>query len=147
MAINPAVAAIQERLRQQEATTVSGAPSRTPKGMMLDASETQKTIGPDGVVRWLNLKDPNKVSMRQMEGFVRVPESEGGKQLGDEMATFAISRSCRDARVTAQKEEGERRLTSHKTDMERLAENTAQILQDKHGIRVDPRRLFSDEGL
>lgn len=147
MPVNPAVAEIQKNLKATEAQTVYGAPTRTPKAAMLDASSTQEAVGPGKVVRWLNLKDPNKVAVRQMEGYVRVPESEGGKTLGDEMATFAISRERRDARVAAQNEENQRRLMSHKTDMERLAENTAQILRDKHGIKVDPRRLFSDEGM
>lgn len=143
---NPAVATLQEKLKQVEATTISGAPSRTPKGQLLDASSTAEKVGPEKHIRWLNLKDPNKVASRQMEGYVRVSESEGGRNLGDEMATFAIPRERYDARVSAEKAEGERRLVSHKTDMERLAENTAKVLKDKHGISVDPRRLFSDEG-
>lgn len=137
---------IADKLNRVEATTIPGAPSRTPKGQMLDATDTQAKVGPTKHVRWLNLKDPGKIASRQMDGYVRVPESEGGKQLGDEMATFAIPIEKYDARVSAQKDENKRRLVSHKTDMERLAENTARVLKDQHGISVDPRRLFSDEG-
>lgn len=144
--IHPVVAELQKRLAAQEAQTVPGAPVRTPKEMMLDATSTQKAVGPEVHVRWLNLRNPDKVAMRKAEGYVRVPESEGGKQIGDEMATFAISRRAHDARVAAQEAETQRRLKSHKTDMEVLAENTARILKDKHGLDVDPRRLFRDEG-
>lgn len=143
---NSTVAALQADLKRREATEITGAPVRMPKQQLLDASDTQEKVGPEKHVRWLNMKDPNKVSSRQMEGYVRVPESEGGKALGDEMATFAIPTVKRDARVAAEKEENKRRLMSHKTDMERLAESTAKVLRDKHGITVDPRRLFSDEG-
>lgn len=146
MSNNPAVDAIKAKMEVQERTTVPGAFDRTPKGKMLDASSTEKSVGPDKRVRWLNLKDPNKVAMRQQEGYVRVPESEGGKVLGDEMATFAIPRERHEARVAAQNAENKRRLVAHKTDMERLAENTARVLRDQHGISVDPRRLFRDEG-
>lgn len=143
---NSAIEAIKAKLAAQEAQTVPGAPSRTPKERMLDASSTQEALGPEVHVRWLNMKNPDKVAMRQAEGYVRVPESEGGKALGDEMATFAISRKARDARVAAQEAENKRRLVSHKTDMEKLAENTARILKDQHGITVNPERLFRDEG-
>lgn len=142
---NPAVAALQEKLSRVEDTSMIGAPTRTPKGNLLDARSTSEKLGPTKHVRWLNLKDPNKVASRQMEGYVRVPESEGGKMLGDEMATFAIPTEKFNARVAAQEAENRRRLVSHKTDMEKLAENTARILRDQHGISVDPRRLFSDE--
>lgn len=137
---------IAEKLKRQEEITVPGAFTRTPKAQMLDASSTQEAVGPDKHVRWLNLKDGNKVAVRQMEGYVRVPESEGGKALGDEMATFAIDRKRHDARVSAQQEENTRRLASHKTDMEKVAESTARILRDKYNISVDARRLFTDEG-
>lgn len=146
MSNNPAVEKIQKQLASQEAKEVLGAPTRTPKGLLLDARDTQEAVGPDKHVRWLNLKDPNKVAARQLEGYVRVPESEGGKALGDEMATFAIDRKRYDARVAAQEAEGKRRLVAHKTDMERLAENTAKVLRDQYNIDVDPKRLFRDEG-
>ncbi len=143
---NSAIEAIKAKLAAQEAQNVPGAPSRTPKERMLDASSTQAALGDEAHVRWLNLKNADKVAMRQAEGYVRVPESEGGKALGDEMATFAVSRKTHDARVAAQENENKRRLVSHKTDMERLAENTARILKDQHGISVNPERLFRDEG-
>ena len=143
---NSVILEIQKKLAAQEATTVLGAPSRTPKERMLDASSTQEKLGPEAHVRWLNLRNPDKVAMRQAEGYVRVPESEGGKAIGDEMATFAISRKSYDARVAAQEAENKRRLVAHKSDMEKLAENTARVLKDQHGIDVDPRRLFRDEG-
>lgn len=144
--IHPVVLELQKKLAAQEAQTVPGAPVRTPKEVMLDATSTQKAVGPEGRVRWLNLRNADKVAMRKVEGYVLIPESEGGKRIGDEMATFAISRKSYDARVAAQEAETQRRLKSHKTDMEVLAENTARVLKDKHGIDVDPRRLFRDEG-
>ena len=143
---SPAVAELQQKLQRQVDTTVHGAPIRTPAGAMLDATSTQEAVGPEKHVRWLNLRNTSKMITRKMEGYVRVPESEGGKAIGDEMATFVISRERRDARVSAETAENKRRLMSHKSDMERLAESTAKALKDNHGIDVDPRRLFSDEG-
>lgn len=148
--VNPAVAAIQEKLAREEAKTVPGAPVLTPKAMMLDASAVEKALGPDTHVRWVNAKDPNKVAVRQMEGYRRVSESEAPEgarvALGDEMVLMATSRERYDARVAAQKEENRRRLKSHKSEMERMADNVARELRDNHGISVDPRRLFTDEG-
>jgi len=141
-----AIEIIKAKLAAEEAKTIPGAPVRTPKEQLLDARSTQEKLGPEVHVRWLNTKNPDKVAARQAEGYVLVPESEGGKRIGDEMATFAISRKTHEARVAAQKAENKRRLTSHKTDMEVLAENTARTLRDKYDIRVDPKRLFSDEG-
>src|SRR5690348_7224420 len=68
-------------LERLERTTVPGAPIRTPRQLMLDASKVQEAH-PDQHVRWVNIKDPQKAESRQMDGYRRLTSEEGGRQIG-----------------------------------------------------------------
>ena len=94
----------------------------------------------------MNTKDVNKVALRKTMGYERVSEADGGRVLGDEMALFVVPTAMHERAVKEQKEENVRRLSSHKTEMQQVAENTARILRDKYGVNVKAERLFTDEG-
>ena len=129
------------KLQRQEAKEVSGAPSRTPKQMMLDASEA-KEQNPDKHLRWVSLKDTNKLTSRKAEGYVAIDEEKGGKALGDELVLMGMPKELYEQRLARQKEEAARRISQHNKDWENLAEATARELRDKHGLKVDAKNLM-----
>lgn len=138
---NPATAEVLAKLKRQEETSGrSGAVPLTPKQTMLDASEVQ-TKHPDKHLRWVSMRDANKVATRKAEGYTVLPVAEGGKTLGDEMVLMAIPRELYEQRVARQDAENKRRLSQHTKEWESLAENTARMLRDKHGINVSPEQL------
>lgn len=131
-----------ERLKREEKITGrSGAVPLTPKQQMLDASEVQSAM-PDKHVRWVTLRDPNKMAQRKAEGYTILPPTEGGKSIGDELVLMAIPRDLYEQRVARQDAENRRRLNQHNREWEALAENQARILRDKHGITVSPEQLM-----
>ncbi|CAB4165134.1 hypothetical protein UFOVP1537_3 [uncultured Caudovirales phage] len=134
------IADIQKKVKAQEMQNIPGAYDNTPKQTMLNAKDVQEA-NPDKRVRWLNLRNPDKMSSRLAEGYTRMPKEEGGRSLGDEMALFAIPRSAYDRRVAYQNAENDRRTTAHNKEWERIADGVAKELRDKHGISVDPERL------
>lgn len=138
---------IIKKLKRQEELEVHGAPNNTPKQQILNQSELAAKLLSEGKsLRWVNIKDPNKAISRKAEGYVRLPESEGGVTLGDELALFVIPTQLKEQRLARQEKLQQTRLTAYKTEMEQLAESTARTLKDKYGISVDSSRLFSDEG-
>jgi hypothetical protein len=143
-----AVKEVLDKLKREEAINVGGAPLNTPKQHLLDKSELAAKLLSEGkVIRWVNIKSSEKVLSRQAEGWTKLAASEGGVQLGDELALFVAPATVREQRVARQQKLNEERLKSYKTEMEQLAESTARVLRDKYGISVDPGRLFTDEGV
>lgn len=142
---SPAVQAIADRLKAQSAQTYSGADPRGPISTIMDAPVAREKCPADKHLRWVNLKNPNMVNLRRAAGYTRVTDEEGGQVLGDEMALFVVPMAVHERAVAEQKGENARRLLSHKTEMEQLAEGTARILKDKYGISVSAERLFSSE--
>lgn len=132
---------VLERLKRQEAKEVGGAPTRMPKQMMLDASDVAAKH-PDKHLRWVSLKDDNKLASRKMEGYVALNEKEGGKTLGNELVLMGLPKQLYEQRVARQNAENERRLSQHTKEWENLAESAARELRDRHGIRVDSRDLL-----
>lgn len=132
------------KLKRQEEKEVPGAPSRTPKQALLDASSVQAKH-PDKYIRWVSLRDSNKIAIRQAEGYTVLPESEGGKRLGDELVLMAAPKKVHEQRVARQEEENNRRLNMHNADWEQLAESIAKTLRDQHGIKIDARTLMRAE--
>lgn len=128
------------KLKQQEAREVGGAASRLPKQMMLDASDVAAKH-PDKHLRWVSMKDSNKMASRKLEGYVAIPVTEGGRTLGDSLVLMGIPKAAYEQRVARQKQENARRLNQHDADWENLAEGVARELRDKHGIKVDARQL------
>lgn len=129
------------RLKRQEKTTGrAGAVPRMPKELMLDASEVAAQH-PDRHFRWLNKVDKNKMSSRKADGYTILPESEGGRSLGDDMVLAYIPKEQAEQRVAQQNQENDRRLNSHNTEWAQQAEATARMLQDQYGIKVSPEKL------
>lgn len=129
--------------RRERTSGRSGAVPRSPKQGLLDASDVE-AAHPDKRVRWLNLKNPEKVVVRQAEGYTRLPAEEGGRSLGDEMALFAAPREVHEERVAAQTEENRRRESAHRNEFQRTVEAVARELRDRHGVNVSAEQLMKE---
>lgn len=135
-------AQLLKKMEREEATTGrSGAIPRMPKQMMLDASDVAAKK-PDKHLRWVSLKDDNKVPMRKLEGYSVVPEKEGGRTIGNEYVLMEVPREIMEERVARQRAEHERRLNQHNAEWQQQAESIARELRDRHGIRVSPEHLI-----
>lgn len=134
----------QKQLERQEAKTVPGAFSREPKQHLLDASDVQKRH-PDKHIRWVNIKDPQKVESRQLEGYVRLTAEEGGRQVGGELALFAIPKAQYESRVAWQRQRNRELLTAHRGEMQKEAQKLERELRDQHGFDVGSKGILVDE--
>lgn len=144
MATNPAVDRIAKNLQRQEETSTAGANVLTPKQQLLDAREVEKQ-NPDRRVRWVSLKNPDKMLSRKMEGFEILPEDKGGRRLGDNLVLMSQPRERYEQRVKAQEKLAKQRLNQHRDEMRNLAEGLAKQLRDRHGIDIDVDRLLVNE--
>lgn len=133
-----------QALRRQEEKEVPGLRIRTPRQRILDASEVQAKH-PDLHVRWVNIKDPEKAEARREDGYRRLTSEEGGKQIGDQAALFAIPKEQAELKRREIREENEARLNAHKAEMRRAAEQGARDLRDGHGLSVSAERLLIDD--
>jgi hypothetical protein len=133
-----------QALRRQEEKEVPGLRIRTPRQRILDASEVQAKH-PDKHVRWVNIKDPEKAEARKEDGYKRLTSEEGGRQIGDQAALFAIPKEQAEEMRLAHREENEMRLNAHKAEMRRAAEQGAKQLRDQAGLDVSAERLLIDE--
>lgn len=131
-------------LREKEAREVPGLKLRTPRQRILDAREVQARH-PDKHVRWVNIKDPEKAEARKEDGYQRLTSEEGGRQIGDQAALFAIPKERADAKRAEIKAENTSRLDAHKAAMHRAAEEGAKALRDKTGLNVSAERLLIDD--
>lgn len=136
----------RKALAETEAKTGNpGAIPLTPKEILLDAREAIDK-NPDKRVRWVNIKDPAKARARVANGYVRIPEAEGGKHLGDELALFAVPKKKYEETIAMQQQLNKDRLSQHNREMERMADEVAKVLRDKHGIRMSGEKLLVREG-
>lgn len=133
---------MREKLGRDEAKNGnSGAIPNTPKHILLDGSEIEAK-NPEHSIRFVNTSDPSKVARRIRQGYEKVPESEGGKTVGN-LAAFRIRKEDK-ARLDAQlKKLNEDRLNAHVREMEQMAESEARRLHDRHGINVRAEDLLS----
>lgn len=131
-------------LREKEEREIPGLQIRTPRQRILDAREVQAKH-PDKHVRWVNIKDPEKAETRKEEGYKRLTSEEGGRQIGDQAALFAIPKEQADAKKRDIQIENQARLDAHKASMRRAAEEGARALRDKAGLNVSADRLLIDE--
>lgn len=123
-----------KKLGRVEAKTHAGARSRQPKQSLLDASDVQAQH-PDKKIRWSSLANPDKMEIRKHEGYERLPVSEGGRQVGNNVL-MALSKEDYDHRVAEQKKVNEQRLKQHNREVEEMAEQVAKVLRDQHGKSV-----------
>lgn len=139
-----ALKALQEQLANKEAKSgLGGAIARTPKEMLLDASDVEAK-DPDHHYRFVNVTDTQKGQRRIVEGYRVVPEAEGGRTLGG-LTLMKIPRKQAEARIARQDELSRRRLDVHNAEMEQAAEGMSRQLRDRHGINVPPERLLVKE--
>jgi len=131
-------------LRREEEKTVPGARVRTPRQQLVDA-RTVQAKHPDKHIRWVNIKDPQKVEERKNDGYVRLTSEEGGKSIGDQLALFAIPKEHASQRRREHAERAEMLLNAHKHEVRAAAEAAAKNLRDTTGIKVSANRLIIDE--
>lgn len=111
---------------------------------MLDAREVQAKH-PDKHVRWVSIREDEKAETRKEEGYQRLTSEEGGRQIGKELALFAIPKSAADARRVDQHERNAALLNAHKATMRNEAESAARYLRDQKGFSVDADKLLITE--
>lgn len=134
---------LQKQFEQVERKTISGAPTLTPKAQILDARDVQAKM-PDRRVRWINTASSENVMSRQMQGYRIIPESEGGRRVGD-LALAECPKDVYDARVARIDQIGKARLESYKSEIEQAVAEVAKYMRDKHGIKISEKRLLVDE--
>lgn len=126
---------LQESLdRQERKTGPSGAVPLTPKQALLDASDLADAH-PDRHYRWLNTGNAEVIRLRRQEGYERVPESEGGRQVGG-LGLFVQSAERHRERTEAEARLHKERLSQHNREVESAAETVARHLRDKHGLNI-----------
>jgi hypothetical protein len=129
--------------RLERVTGSSGAIPNTPKRQLLDVREVIEKH-PDKRVKWVNEGVPDKVMSRKQQGYEKLPESEGGRRVGN-LALYTLPRGVYEGRVKAQETENKARLDAYKSDVQQAAESVARELRDRHGIKVDPNRILIEE--
>lgn len=131
---------LDKKLQQIERTTGgSGAISRTPKNMMLDASAAQEA-NPDLHIRWVNVNNVDKVTTHVANGYQRLPESKGGRTLGN-LVLMSIPKSEHLKRRAAIRQQVREWLAIDKQGYESFLGGMAQALRDKYGIKITPQQL------
>lgn len=134
-----------EALQHIEAKLLSGAPDLTPKEVLLDLSELQAK-NPHLHYRWVNIRAPGKADARRGNGWLRLPETEGGREIGGELAIFVTTTRLHEHRVEQIKKLAKERLKAHVEEMQSAAEAIAKQIRSEFGIEVDTKRLFINEG-
>lgn len=135
---------LKDSVSDVESKTVPGANVLTPRESMLDARDVEAQH-PDKHLRWVNIRDRQKAESRKLEGYTRLAPSEGGRALGDELALMSISKERAEEKIERIKADNEARLSSHRSEMESMAESVARQMRDRHGISVDPSRILINE--
>lgn len=130
-------------LRERENRSVQGADIRTPRGSILHAEEAISQR-PEFHYRFININAPGKADNARAMGYEKVPESEGGKTLGD-LALFRISMERRAQVVASQEHQTKERLRKVTEDLRGEVRDAAKFLRSK-GVDIDEGRLgvFSD---
>jgi len=131
-------------LNKQEAKTIPGAPLAMPKEMLLELTP-EAAADKENHYRFINVKSADNALRRQSQGYEIVPEGEGGKRLGAEMALARTPVANYEARKKSFEKLGKQRLEAHKTEVQAVVQSVVRELRDKHGISVDERRIFVDE--
>jgi len=137
------IQAMKAELKRLEASTgSSGAVPNTPSAMILDANGVQASH-PEKRLRWVSV---NKAQRRQMEGYVRVPESELPEGFGTaargNLILMMLPREKYEERVAEIKKRTQERLTMHVKEMENEAEALSKYLRDNRGIKMSAEEIL-----
>jgi hypothetical protein len=136
--------ALTEALRKIEAQTLSGVAVLTPREVLLDLSDLQAKH-PDRHFRWVNIQTPGTADRRRLDGYIRLPESEGGKEMGREVAVFVTTKRIHEQREARVKKMNRERLNAHKAEMENVAEGVVRELRDRYGLKLDLNRILVND--
>lgn len=123
--------ALITELRELENRRVHGAPSRLPRGLVLDLGDLPSKY-PDRHFRWVNVEAPGKAASAIALGYTRVPPSEDGKQVGD-LALFYTSQDRRAERVAEQNTQNMKAVEAYKNELRGLAEKVVEEIYNKTG--------------
>lgn len=132
-----------EELKLLESKRFSGGNLMTPKGMLLVSTEAQ-LLNPGHRLRFVNVNAPGRGDALKGMGYERVPESEGGKQVG-ELALFRIPREVWAQREATKARRSQEMMESHKGEMREVVDKVIRELHDR-GVQIDRKRLLVDEG-
>lgn len=134
----------EARLARAERTSGnSGAIPNTRKRDLLDANDTVKS-NPDKHYRWVNVQNTDKATRHVEGGYRRVPDSEGGKQVGN-LALFSIPKEVAERRESEIKRLNQARLDAHRTEVIREAEKLSKHMRDQHGVDIPVSKFLIDE--
>lgn len=141
---NPELKAQENELKAQEVITGrSGAVPNTAKRQLLDARDVQKKW-PDRHIRWINVGSSERHQLRAAQGYVLLPESEGGKRVGN-LALAYIPRQLYEARIVEIRKRTADRLKSHRPEVEQMADAVQKELRDRYGIDLGPKGILINE--
>jgi hypothetical protein len=129
-------------LEKLEAQNAYGARELTPKGRLMDTAELERK-NPHLHYRWLNLRHETKMLQRVTEGYVRVPQEEGGRALGSEFALFALPKHKAEERTRQQEALTASRLKSVSAEMEAHAEEIARYARDVRGLKIKAEDILN----
>lgn len=139
----PTAAEIKAKLDRVEATTgQSGAIPRAPKEILLMPTDKERA-DTDHHYRFINTSDPGRVAARmQAEGYERVPESEGGRRIGESLQLFKQPREKHEERKRREAEINKSRESMHVREVEQAVEGVSRFLRDQYGINVKPSDIL-----
>lgn len=118
-------------LRELENRRVQGAPSRLPRGLVLDIGDLPSKY-PDRHFRWVNIEAPGKAASALAMGYTRTSASEGGRQVGD-LALFHTSQDNRAKRVADRELHNNQLVEAHKSEIRAAAERVVKEVYDRTG--------------
>lgn len=128
-----------------EAKGVHGARVLLPKERMFDMTEWN-AANPHLKGRFVPVDNKEKMEQRKAEGYVAVPDSEGGRRLGDSYVFMAIPRAAAETRVRRQEKQSRDQLAAFKDSFRETGERARHELKTRFGLsESQARRIIIDE--
>lgn len=139
---------LAEKLKRQEAKKFLGAPSRTPKSRMLDASPLEQA-DPEHHYLYVNTEESGNLQGHLDDGYQAVPDEEcraaGVRQRVGELVLMRVPRQRYEEMVQHQREVARQRLEAHRAEYRGEIEAVVRELRDRGYSNHDLRRLLVDE--
>lgn len=118
----------------------SGAVPLTPKQELLAVPDVAAKR-PDKHLRWVSTADGQKAKIRQSQGYVKVPDGEGGRTMGN-LTLMELPKERAEQVREHHRKLHEARLDAHNREVESAAETVAKHLRDNHGIKIDAKDIL-----
>lgn len=141
----PSTAETLKTLGRIEEKNVSGLKSRLPKNRLLEIPDEAIKENPGYHLRWVSLREDQKVDVRKGDGYEIVPMDKGGKTIGKELVLMRVPISIAKERVKEQHALNDEKLKAHRNEMQRAAEEGVRELRDAGGMSVNVSRVLVDE--